>query len=72
MLISMSTFIVAAGVAWKSVGSQLLASGVLMLSGYQDVVLGTRIGATFWFYMALAFGISALVTAFGRNFGAAL
>jgi hypothetical protein len=41
----------------------LLASGVLLASGYQDMGFRTCIGAAFGFFMALAFGISALVTA---------
>jgi membrane protein implicated in regulation of membrane protease activity len=41
----------------------LLASGVLLLSGYQDIGLRARIGAAFGFFMALAFGVSALFTA---------
>jgi hypothetical protein len=53
---------------WKSVGGQLLASGVLLLSGYQDMGLRARTGATFGFFMAIAFGISALVTALRANF----
>lgn len=48
---------------WKSVGGQLLASGVLLLSGLQDIGLRSRIGAFFWFFMALAFAVSALGTA---------
>ena len=48
---------------WKSIGGQLLASGVLMLSGRQDLGLRAGMGAAFGFFMALAFGISALVTA---------
>lgn len=63
MPILISTFVVVTGAGWKSVGGQLLASGVLLLSGHQDVGLGTRIGAAFGFCMALAFGISALITA---------
>jgi hypothetical protein len=59
----MVTFIVVVGGRWQSVGGQLLASGVLLASGYQDMGLRTRIGAAFGFFMALAFGISALVTA---------
>src|SRR3954468_15720225 len=51
------------GTSWRSVGGQLLASGVLLLSGHQDIRLAARIGAAFWFFMALAFAISALVTA---------
>jgi hypothetical protein len=51
------------GTGWKSVGGQLLASAVLMLSGHQDLGLRLGIGAAFGFFMALAFGISALVTA---------
>ena len=44
-------------------GGQLLASGVLMLSGHQDIGFRDRGGAPFWFFMALAFVVSALVTA---------
>ena len=44
-------------------GGQLLASGVLLVSGYQDMGLRARIGAAFGFFMALAFGISALAIA---------
>lgn len=51
------------GTEWKSVGGQLLVSGVLLLSGYQDMRLRVRIGAAFGFFMALAFGVSALTTA---------
>jgi hypothetical protein len=63
MPIAIITSIVAVGGGWQSVGGQLLASGVLLASGYQDMGLRTRIGAAFGFFMALAFGISALVTA---------
>lgn len=52
---------------WKSVGGQLLASGVLLLSGHQDIGLRARMGAAFGFFMAVAFGISALVTAIRGN-----
>jgi hypothetical protein len=55
------------GTGWKSVGGQLLTSGVLLLSGYQDIGLRARMGAVFGFFMALAFGISALVTAIRAN-----
>jgi hypothetical protein len=44
-------------------GGQLLASLVLLLSGYQDIGLRARFGAAFGFFMALAFGISAFDTA---------
>jgi len=63
MPIATITSVVAAGGRWQSVGGQLLASGVLLASGYQDMGLRARIGAAFGFFMALAFGISALVTA---------
>jgi len=63
MPIAISSFFVVIGAGWKAVGGQLLASGVLLLSGYQDMGLGTRMGAFFGFFMSLAFGISALVTA---------
>ena len=64
MLVTIATFIVVIGRAgWQSVGGQLLASGVLLLSGYQDLGLRTGGGAAFWFFMALAFAVSALGTA---------
>src|SRR5271156_4367098 len=63
MLIAMTAFIAAMGAGWQPIGGQLLASGVMLLCGHQDIRLGTRMGAGFWFFMALAFGISALVTA---------
>lgn len=52
---------------WKSVGGQLLASGVMLLSGHQDIGLRSRMGAAFGFFMAIAFGISALITAIRAN-----
>jgi hypothetical protein len=68
MAISVSTSALAlGGMGWESVGGQLLASGVLLLSGYQDIGLRARMGAAFWFFMAIAFGISALVTAIRAN-----
>lgn len=54
---------IATGARWELVLGQLLASVVLLISGYQDVSLRSRMGAAFWFFMALAFGISALATA---------
>jgi hypothetical protein len=64
MAISANSFVIASlGTGWKSVGGQLLASGVLLLSGYQDIGLRSRMGAAFGFFMAMAFGISALITA---------
>jgi hypothetical protein len=68
MAVAVSTSILALGVTgWKSVGGQLLASGVLLLSGRQDTGLRVRVGAAFWFFMAITFGISALVTAIRAN-----
>ena len=50
MAIAVSTSIVGLSVmGWRSVGGQLLASAVLMLSGHQDVGLRARFGAAFWF-----------------------
>jgi hypothetical protein len=63
MSIPLTAFTAAVGAGWRPVGGQLLASGVLLLSGYQDVGLRARIGAAFGFFMALAFGTSALATA---------
>jgi hypothetical protein len=46
MAISANSFVIALlGTGWKSVGGQLLASGVLLLSGYQDIGLRSRMGA---------------------------
>lgn len=56
-------FITTMGQGWKPIWGQLLASGVLLLSGYQDMGLRARAGAFFGFFMALAFAVSALVTA---------
>lgn len=63
MVIAVTTLILAMGAGWQSLGGQLLASGVMLLCGHQDIRLGTRTGAGFWFFMAIAFGISALATA---------
>ncbi len=52
---------------WEQVFGQLLASGVLLLSGFQDIQLGARSGAAFSFFVALAFGVSALITAVGAK-----
>ena len=60
MPITVSTFVVVMGPGWKAVGGQLLASVVLLLSGYQDMGLRARIGGFFGFFMALAFSVSAL------------
>jgi hypothetical protein len=68
MAISVNPSVIAlVGTGWKSIGGQLLASGVLLLSGYQDIGLRTRMGAAFGFFMAIAFGISALITAVRAN-----
>jgi hypothetical protein len=68
MAISVNPSVIAfVGTAWKSVGGQLLASGVLLLSGHQDIGLRARMGAAFGFFMAIAFGISALITALRAN-----
>jgi len=68
MAISASMSVLAlGGTGWGSVGGQLLASGVLLLSGYQDIGLRVRMGAAFGFFMAIAFGVSALVTAIRAN-----
>ena len=50
-----------------SVFGQLLASMVLLMSGYQDLGLRARMGAAFGFFMSIAFGISALITALRAN-----
>jgi hypothetical protein len=68
MAISVNPSVIAVvGTGWKSVGGQLLASGVLLLSGYQDIGSRVGMGAAFGFFMAIAFSISALVTAIRAN-----
>jgi hypothetical protein len=70
MAITLSAVVLGLGVSgWKSVGGQLLASGVILLSGHQDIGLRARMGAAFGFFMAIAFGVSALVTAMRGNLG---
>lgn len=59
----MAAFIADTRDGWVAVGGQLLASGVLLLSGLQDLGLRSRIGAFFGFFMAIAFAVSALHTA---------
>ncbi len=63
MSVTVMPNIVAFSGRWQSVGGQLLASGVFMASGHQDLGLPARVGAAFSFFMALAFGVSALATA---------
>jgi Ca2+/Na+ antiporter len=68
MTISVNSSVIAlVGTGWKSVGGQLLASGVLLLSGYQDIGLRARMGAALGFLMAIAFGISALINEIRAN-----
>ena len=52
-------------------GGQLLASGVILLSVYQDMGLGARVGAGLGFFMAIASSVSALVTALQANLSGA-
>jgi hypothetical protein len=64
MVISMSASVLAlSGAGWRLVGGLLLTSAVIMVSVHQDLRLRVWIGAFFGFFMAIAFGISALVTA---------
>lgn len=64
---ALTTFVVVMGARWQAVGGQLLASGVALISGYQDTGLRARTGAGFWFFLALAFGVSAMATAIGSK-----
>ena len=52
---------------WQWMAAQLLVSVLAALSVCQDLGLRIRLGAVFWFLVASAFGISALVTAFRSN-----
>ena len=63
MPILLNPLVLTMGVGWQSVGGQLLASGVLLQCGYQDVRLRARFAEIFWFFMALAFCVSAVATA---------
>ena len=68
MNIAASAFPLSLGIAgWKSVGGQLLVSGLALLSACQDLGLRVRLGAVFSFLIATAFGISALITAIQSN-----
>ena len=61
------TYIAGAGASWQLMAGQLLVSGLAVLSVCQDLGLRIRLGAVFWLLIALAFGISALVTAILSN-----
>ena len=63
MLLAKATIIASLGAGWQALVGRLLASGVMLLSGHQDIRLGSRMGAGFWLFMALAFDISALAAA---------
>jgi hypothetical protein len=65
--VPISAHLAGLGVSWKSVSGQLLASGVLLLSGRQDLRLRAPAGAAFGFFMVLAFGTSALAAAIRVN-----
>jgi hypothetical protein len=68
MAISMSISVLAlSGASWRLVGGLLLTSAVIMISVHQDVRLRVWIGAILGFFMAIAFGITALVTAIRAN-----
>ena len=68
MTIAVSTFLLALSIkGWESVGGQLLVSGLALLSVCQDLELRARVGAAFWFLIATASGISALITAIQSN-----
>jgi hypothetical protein len=62
-----TVYIAVIGASWWSVGGQLLASVVILLSVNQDLGLRARMGAALGSFMAIAFGISALVTAIRMN-----
>jgi hypothetical protein len=49
MLIAITSSIVAMGAGWQPLGGQLLASGVMLLYGHQDIRLRADIRAAFWF-----------------------
>jgi hypothetical protein len=65
--VPLSTFIAATRVSLELLVGQLVASGVLLLSGHQDLRLRSPLGAAFWFFLAMVFAISALITAIEAN-----
>jgi len=66
--ISMSVSVLAmSGAGWRLVGGLLLTSAVITVSVHQDLRLRVWIGAVVGFFMAIAFGVSALVTAIRGN-----
>jgi len=68
MVILMSASVLAlSGAGWRLVGGLLLTSAVIMVSVHQDLRLRVWIGVVFGFFMAIAFGLSALVTAIRVN-----
>ena len=58
-----ATYIAGMRAGWWAVAGQLLTSAVILLSVKQDLGLRSRTGAALGIFMALLFGISALVTA---------
>ena len=66
MAISISMYVLALNGAGLG-GGLLLTSAVIMLSVHQDLGLKVWIAAFFGFFMALVFGISALVEAIRVN-----
>jgi hypothetical protein len=65
--VPIATYIAGMSASWWSVAEQLLALAVILLSVKQDLGLRARTGAAFGFSMAIAFVISALVTAIRAN-----
>jgi len=67
MGIETTGFFIAVGAKWKLVGGLLLTSGVLLLSGHQDVTLRAGMPVAFPFFMAIVFVVAALITAIGAQ-----
>jgi hypothetical protein len=65
--VPLTTYIAGMGASLWSVGGPLLASVVIVLSVIQDLELRVRIGAALGSLVAIAFVISALVTAIRGN-----
>jgi hypothetical protein len=60
-------YIAGTSASWQLLGWQLLASGVLLLCGYQALESRSRMGAAFWFVLATAWAVSALRTGSRAN-----